>query len=127
GMGVWNDCCNCNAEAGEAMLDVLRATAAERRIAGLGEMLEVGNSSDELHREVGRYAATHGVDLLIGVRGSALAMVEEASAAGLDARFLDDPAEAGKLVRDQARPGDALLFKGSRGVKVELALAELLQ
>jgi UDP-N-acetylmuramoyl-tripeptide--D-alanyl-D-alanine ligase len=104
------------------MIDVLHATPAARRIAVLGEMLELGHAADELHRQVGRYAAGHGVDLLIGVHGAALAMVEAARETGLDARFFEDPAEAGERARDLARPGDAVLFKGSRGIKVEKAL-----
>src|SRR5579862_7957969 len=67
GIVIWNDCYNSNPEAAKAMIDVLRGTTAARRIAVLGEMLELGRAGEELHREVGRYAAGHGVDLLIGV------------------------------------------------------------
>src|SRR5207248_2968937 len=96
-----------------------------RRIAVLGEMLELGHAAGELHRQVGRYAAGHGVDLLIGVRGGARWMVEEARAAGMSAGaavFFEDAAEAGEFARESAREGDAVLFKGSRGVRVERAL-----
>jgi UDP-N-acetylmuramoyl-tripeptide--D-alanyl-D-alanine ligase len=122
GIVIWNDCYNSNPEAAQSMLDVLRETPAVRRIAVLGEMLELGLASDELHRQVGRYAAARGVDFLIGVRGAARAMVEAAAQAGVEAEFFEDPAEAGDRARQVARPGDALLFKGSRGVKVERAL-----
>uniref|UniRef100_Q01Q44 UDP-N-acetylmuramoyl-tripeptide--D-alanyl-D-alanine ligase n=1 Tax=Solibacter usitatus (strain Ellin6076) TaxID=234267 RepID=Q01Q44_SOLUE len=122
GIVIWNDCYNSNPEAAQSMIDVLRETPARRRIAVLGEMLELGHAADELHRQVGRYAAEHGVDLLIGVRGAARAMVESAARAGLDARFFEDPAEAGDRARELAHAGDAVLFKGSRGVKVEKAL-----
>jgi len=74
---------------------------------------------------VGRYAAEHGVDYLIGVSGQARAMVEEAVRAGMPpdaARFFTDPAAAGDYLRTAARRGDAVLFKGSRGVRVERAL-----
>lgn len=121
GIVIWNDCYNSNPEAAQSMLDVLRATPAGHRIAVLGEMLELGNASEELHRQVGRYAGGH-VDLLIGVRGAARAMVEAARQAGVEAEFYDDPAAAGERARQVARPGDAVLFKGSRGVKVEKAL-----
>ena len=121
GIVIWNDCYNSNPEAAQSMLDVLRGTPATRRIAVLGEMLELGAASEELHRQVGRYAAGR-VDLLIGVRGAARAMVEAATEAGVEAQFLEDPAEAGDRARQVARAGDAVLFKGSRGVKVEKAL-----
>ena len=125
GIVIWNDCYNSNPEAAQSMLDVLRETPAARRIAVLGEMLELGAASEELHRQVGRYAgrsAAGRVDLLIGVRGAARAMVEAAAQAGVEAQFFEDPAEAGDRARQVARAGDAVLFKGSRGVKVEKAL-----
>jgi UDP-N-acetylmuramoyl-tripeptide--D-alanyl-D-alanine ligase len=122
GIVIWNDCYNSNPEAAQSMIDVLRATPAARRIAVLGEMLELGHASDDLHRQVGRYAAAHGVDLLIGVRGAARAMVDSAIEAGANARFFEQPSEAGEYARELARSGDAVLFKGSRGVKVEKAL-----
>ena len=130
GVVVWNDCYNSNPEAAQSMIDVLRQTPAARRIAVLGEMLELGHASEELHRGVGRYAAARGVDLLIGVRGGARAMVEAAREAGLApgaARFFEDAAEAGDYARQAARPGDAALFKGSRGVRMERALERFLE
>jgi len=129
GTVVWNDCYNSNPEAAQSMIDVLRQTPAGKRIAVLGEMLELGTASEELHRQVGRYAAGHGVDVLVGVRGHARSMVEAAVEAGLAktaVHFFDDPAEAGDFVRRTARAGDAILFKGSRGVKVERALERFL-
>ncbi len=129
GMVVWNDCYNSNPEAAQAMIDVLLRTPAGRRIAVLGEMLELGRAAEELHRQVGRYAAEHGVDLLIGVRGHARAMIDAAVGAGLPesaALFFEDPAGAGEFARRSGRPGDAILFKGSRGVHVEQALERFL-
>ena len=129
GILVWNDCYNSNPEAARSMLDVLGAAPAARRIAVLGEMLELGRAAEDLHRQVGRYAASSGVDLLVGVRGHAREMIEAARAAGLAngaAVFFEDPVEAGEFARDAARPGDAILFKGSRGVHVERALERFL-
>jgi UDP-N-acetylmuramoyl-tripeptide--D-alanyl-D-alanine ligase len=125
GITVWNDCYNSNPEAAQAMIDVLHETPAKRRIAVLGEMLELGHASADLHRQVGRYAAAHGVDALIGVRGDARHMVEEFPRER--GWFFDDPAEAGNFARAMARSGDAILFKGSRGVRVEKALERFLQ
>jgi len=129
GIVIWNDCYNSNPEAAQSMLDVLRETPAARRMAVLGEMLELGHAAEELHRQVGRYAAERGIDFLIGVRGSAQAMIDAAVGAGLPesaAYFFEDPAEAGDFARGKARPGDAVLFKGSRGVRVERALERFL-
>ena len=122
GILIWNDCYNSNPEAAQSMIDVLGATPASKRIAVLGEMLELGSAGEELHRRLGRYAAEHGVDVLIGVRGSARGMVAAAEEAGIHSVFFEDATEAGEYARSVARPGDAVLFKGSRGVQVERAL-----
>jgi len=123
GIVVWNDCYNSNPEAAQRMIDVLQETHAVHRFAVLGEMLELGPAGAALHRQVGAYAVRHGVDTLIGVRGQARLMVEAAEREGArDARFFEDPADAGEFVRRAAQKGDAVLFKGSRGVHMERAL-----
>jgi UDP-N-acetylmuramoyl-tripeptide--D-alanyl-D-alanine ligase len=127
---VYNDCYNSNPDAARAMLDVLRDTPARRRIAVLGEMLELGHLAEALHCDVGTYAAEQGIDVLVGIRGAACCTLDAAMRAGLRAGaafFFDDPAEAGRHVAQMAQAGDAILFKGSRGVHVELALEEFLK
>jgi UDP-N-acetylmuramoyl-tripeptide--D-alanyl-D-alanine ligase len=129
GILVFNDCYNSNPDAARAMLAVLRDTPARRRLAVLGEMLELGRWAEPLHREVGNYAAECGIDVLVGLRGAACHMLDAAKRSGLRADaafFFDDPIPAGQLVRSLAQPGDAVLFKGSRGVHVELALEQFL-
>jgi len=91
------------------MIDVLRETPAAARIAVLGEMLELGRAGEELHRQVGRYAAEHGINWLIGIRGQPARWWKRAVAAGLPrgrAHFFEDAAEAGEFARLTARPGD---------------------
>ncbi len=125
GITVFDDCYNSNPEAARCMLDLLRAEPARRRLAVLGEMRELGRWSESLHREVGRHAVECGIDLLIGIRGAASHMVGEAHRAGMTsgaALFFEDPVEAGEFLRREARRGDAILFKGSRGTRVEKAL-----
>ncbi len=127
---IYNDCYNSNPDAVRAMLDVLRDAPARRRIAVLGEMLELGRWAEALHRDVGTYAAERGIDVLVGIRGAACCTLDAATRAGLRAGaafFFDDPAEAGRHVARIAEAGDAILFKGSRGVHVELALDEFLK
>jgi len=129
GILVFNDCYNSNPDAARAMLAVLRDTPARRRIAVLGEMLELGRWAEPLHRDVGNYAAECGIDVLVGLRGAACYMLDAAKRSGLRADaafFFDDPVPAGQLVRSIAHPGDAVLFKGSRGVHVERALEQFL-
>jgi UDP-N-acetylmuramoyl-tripeptide--D-alanyl-D-alanine ligase len=129
GVLVFNDCYNSNPDAARAMLDVLRDSPARHRIAVLGEMLELGRWAEPLHRDVGNYAVAQGVSVLIGIRGAARHTVEAARQAGLPegaALFFEDPKDAGDAVRALAQRGDAVLFKGSRGTRVELALERFL-
>jgi len=130
GITIFNDCYNSNPDAARAMLEVLRETNAERHIAVLGEMLELGSWSEPLHSEIGRYAAAYGIAVLVGIRGAARAMVDAAVESGLArdaAYFFEDPVDAGILVRKIAKPGDVILFKGSRGTRVEKALEEFIK
>ena len=128
GIKILNDSYNSNPEAACRMIDVLRAEPATRRIAVLGEMLELGSMSETLHRQVGRYAAQAGIDALVGIRGAAAFLVDEAKRGGMSGRqvfFFEEPESAGAFLREWAQPGDAILFKGSRGTQVEKALATM--
>lgn len=129
GITILNDCYNSNPDAARSMIDVLRDIPAQRHIAVLGEMLELGRWAGPLHRDVGHYAAGSGISVLIGIRGAARNMVDaaiEAGLAGHAAYFFSDPEPAGQALREIARPGDAILFKGSRGTHVEYALEAFL-
>jgi len=126
---ILNDCYNSNPDAARAMIDVLRETPAKRRIAVLGEMLELGRWAESLHRDVGTYVANCGIDVLVGIRGEARHLVDAAREAGqaVDAAFFfPDSTAAGDRLRQIARPGDVILFKGSRGTHVEQALERFL-
>jgi UDP-N-acetylmuramoyl-tripeptide--D-alanyl-D-alanine ligase len=119
---VINDCYNSNPKALEAMVDALAAMTAKRRIVVAGEMLELGPAGEEMHRQAGRHIAEKKIDMLLGVRGLAQAMVEDARKAGTAAEFVAGPEEAGEWLAQQARDGDVVLLKASRGVKLEKAL-----
>jgi UDP-N-acetylmuramoyl-tripeptide--D-alanyl-D-alanine ligase len=119
---VINDCYNCNPKALRAMVDALTAMAARRRIVVAGAMLELGPTEEELHRQAGAHMAEKKIDLLLGVRGPAEAMVEAARRAGMRAEFVSTPEEAGEWLAREERDGDVVLMKASRGVKLEKAL-----
>ena len=119
---VVNDCYNSNPKALDAMVDALVAMPARRRIVVAGEMLELGAAGENLHRQSGRRMAEKKIDTLVGVRGLAQAMVEGASEAGVRAQFVDTPEAAGEWLAREARDGDVVLLKASRGVKLEKAL-----
>jgi len=105
-----------------AAVDTLAAMPASRRIVVAGEMLELGTTAEQLHRDCGRFMAGKNLDFLLGVRGLAKPMVEEALAAGMKAEFVATPEEAGEWLACETRDGDVVLLKASRGVKLEKAL-----
>jgi UDP-N-acetylmuramoyl-tripeptide--D-alanyl-D-alanine ligase len=124
GFSVINDCYNSNPVALGAMVDLLAHTPAQgRRILAAGEMLELGPSSAELHREAGRAAAAAGnLDWIIGVQGDAESFVQGAIAAGqpaAHAQFFPSSTDAAEFVANLVARGDLFLVKGSRGVKME--------
>jgi len=127
GATIINDSYNSNPRALNFMIDTLAGMTAQRRILVAGEMLELGSTGEKLHADAGRHAAEKKIDLVIGVRGLAKALVEAASVAGANARYVETPEEAGELLAKELRPGDAVLLKASRGVKLERALERLQQ
>jgi UDP-N-acetylmuramoyl-tripeptide--D-alanyl-D-alanine ligase len=119
---VINDCYNSNPKALEAMVDALATMVAKRRIVVAGEMLELGPAGEEMHRQVGQHVAAKRIDVLLGVRGLAQAAVEAAKQSGMRAEFVPGSEDAGEWLAREARDGDVVLLKASRGVKLEKAL-----
>jgi UDP-N-acetylmuramoyl-tripeptide--D-alanyl-D-alanine ligase len=131
GFALINDSYNSSPAALQAMTSLLAATPGfQRRILVAGEMRELGPSSARLHREGGTFAAqTAKVDFVIGVQGDAAQIVEGAVAAGLPrerSKFFASPVDAANFLVDFVKPGDVLLVKGSRTVKMERIVEALL-
>jgi UDP-N-acetylmuramoyl-tripeptide--D-alanyl-D-alanine ligase len=130
GVTIINDCYNSNPLAMEKMLEALAAwPLAQRRIVVAGEMLELGPTSPELHRQVGRKCSSSGVDWLVAVQGDARYFLEGAAEAGLaeeHGRFFPSARDAADFCRTLLQPGDVALVKGSRGVHLE-TVVELLR
>ncbi len=114
-----DDCYNANPHSTGAALDTLRALGAGRRLGALlGDMLELGPDELELHRRVG--AAAHGLTWIYAFGPRALALAEGARGAGVPAVAHGTDVEQGLAwVRSQLRPGDLVLLKGSRGMRME--------
>ncbi|MEO6830523.1 MAG: UDP-N-acetylmuramoyl-tripeptide--D-alanyl-D-alanine ligase [Acidobacteriaceae bacterium] len=125
GATLLNDCYNSNPAALHAMVDTLLTLPAARTIVVAGEMLELGPDSPRLHDECGQYMGKHGIGIVVGVHGEAASIVTGAKLAGTIAVYLETPEEAGRWLRENLRPGDAVLLKGSRGIRLERALAVL--
>ena len=124
GATVINDCYNCNPKALQAMVDTLVAMPASRHVAVVGAMLELGPEGPALHRQCGEHIARAGVNVLLGVKGNAVEMVNSAQEHGVHAHFVESPEAAGEWLSLAIRPGDAVLMKASRGVRLERALEE---
>ena len=125
GATIINDSYNSNPEALKSMIGTLKATPAERRILVAGEMLELGPEGAALHALCGKEASLAGIDVVIGVRGLARHLVDAAAHWGVEAVFVETPEEAGAWLTEHLRAGDAVLLKGSRGVRLERALTVL--
>ena len=128
GFMLINDSYNSNPVALAAMIELLANTGDaktgiyRRRILAAGEMLELGPDSAKLHREAGRCAASRKLDCIVAVQGNAVEIVNGAIEAGMpasQAHFFNDSTAAAAFLADFVRPGDLLLAKGSRGVKME--------
>jgi UDP-N-acetylmuramoyl-tripeptide--D-alanyl-D-alanine ligase len=123
---ILNDCYNSNPEALKSMIRSLASRAIPaggRRILIAGEMLELGEQGPALHKSCGHAAAEAGLDLVVGVRGNAEHLATAVCSAGVAALFLADAEAAGKWMVENLRKSDLILLKGSRGVKLELALS----
>jgi UDP-N-acetylmuramoyl-tripeptide--D-alanyl-D-alanine ligase len=129
GATVIDDCYNSNPEALKSMIATLASIGVKgpgsRRILVAGEMLELGRDTAELHRACGEFAAKKGIDVVVGVRGNAVHIVDGAEAEGARAMFVESPEAAGEWLRSELQAGDAVLLKASRGVQLERALAVL--
>jgi UDP-N-acetylmuramoyl-tripeptide--D-alanyl-D-alanine ligase len=113
-----NDCYNANPVSMRAALDHLAGLGAQRTVAVLGEMAELGPGGPGYHREVGEHARAHGVELVIGVGEPARDYAPD--------ELVGDPGEAAELLAARLQPGDAVLVKGSRSAGLE-AVAESLR
>ena len=120
---VVNDCYNANPMSMRAALDDLAASANGRRVAVLGDMLELGPGETAFHEEVGATATTAGVALLVTV--GPLARHIGATFEGGPQHHVDDARAAAALVPGLLEPGDTVLVKGSRGVGLEVVARAL--
>ena len=129
GVTVIDDSYNANPTAMKRALDVLASADASRRIAVLGEMLELGDRAPDLHADVGRFVATRRVDLLFAVGAApAAALAGAAIEAGMShdrVRHLATSDAAADAVAAVVQRGDVVLVKGSRGVKTDRVVDRL--
>jgi UDP-N-acetylmuramoyl-tripeptide--D-alanyl-D-alanine ligase len=127
---IVDDSYNSNPNALSRALAMLRGEARyRRRIAVIGEMLELGETSVELHRQAGKEAAEAGIAVLVAVGGaSARAVADGALQSGMpaaDVYYAPDSAQASEVTAALVKPGDLVLVKGSRGIHTEAVVDRL--
>jgi UDP-N-acetylmuramoyl-tripeptide--D-alanyl-D-alanine ligase len=118
---VLDDAYNANADSMHAALDTLQTFPCKgRRIAVLGDMAELGETSATAHEEVGRRAATGEIDYLVAVGKNSRIMASAARGAGLQ-RVVEfaEVEKVGPAVTEIVRPGDVVLVKASRSTRLE--------
>ncbi|MEL7060893.1 MAG: UDP-N-acetylmuramoyl-tripeptide--D-alanyl-D-alanine ligase [Acidobacteriota bacterium] len=128
GPTIIDDSYNSNPEAAVAAIASAAEVPARRRLAVLGDMLELGPTAPELHRGVGRAAGARGFEIVLGVGELARHVVDAARDAGVaDASWSPDAASAAERLRQwHLSAGDLVLVKGSRGIGLDLVVRELL-
>ena len=130
GITLIDDSYNSSPAALKRSLETVHAaTGSARKIAVLGEMLELGAHAERLHQECGRAAADAGLSLLIAVGGDgAQWLADSARRAGMAESavlFVPTSNEASEIALRKVRPGDLILVKGSRGIRTDLVVDRL--
>ena len=122
GVTLVDETYNCNPESARAALELLRTLPADRRVAVLGDMLELGSVAEQEHKALGRDLKEYDVDLLFAFGPLSASTAEAAEEAGVPAAHFDDKSALAQALLEFLQPGDAVLFKGSRGMRMEEVL-----
>lgn len=125
GITVLNDAYNANPASMRAAIDVL-CKSDGRRVAILGDMLELGPDAARYHFETGAYAAQAGADLVLAVGPLAAGICTGAKNAGCAAEAFASQQELTDALPSHIRQGDCVLIKASRGMRLEQTAAYLL-
>ncbi len=126
GYKIINDAYNANPESMRRGLEELvrLKVCGARAIAVLGDMLELGEATQEEHRSLGAFASSCGLDLVVAY-GNFAPLVLEGVDSKLDSRLARSHEEAAEIVAQFAKPGDVVLVKGSRGMRMEYIIQRL--
>lgn len=113
------DCYNANPDSMTASLEALKTLKSNRSFAVLGDMLELGEYSEKAHRTVGEKVAKTGCCMVLTYGELSKYISDEAQKYGCSSKNFDDKEELANFLFETLRDGDAVLFKGSRGMKME--------
>lgn len=119
GATIVNDCYNANYDSTKAALDYVGKLPNKRKIAVLGDMLELGEYSKELHQKVGKEVAKNKISLLICVGEDVKYMAEQAEEDGMDHNAIllcKNNEEAIEILKKELQPEDVVLLKASNSL-----------
>lgn len=119
GVTVIEDCYNASPDSMKAAISVLKELPNPRKIALLGDMLELGEASEEGHRQTGVWVAQAGIDVLIAYGPRSAAMAQAAQEQGVTTVHCQNAQEVLQCLQQFVQPGDALLAKASHAMKLE--------
>ena len=129
---IIDDSYNSSPRSAKAALDFVKKvpmTSGARKFAVLGDMLELGNYTEEGHKEVGRYLVKSGINKLIVVGERARNIANGAKEAGMNSNNIyefSDNESAGKFVQERIKKGDLIFVKGSQGARMEQISKEIM-
>lgn len=113
------DCYNANLDSMKASLDALKTICKGKSYAVLGDMLELGDFAEQAHRQVGEKAASVGCEYVITYGALSKFIADEAEKNGCKAKTFEDKEKMAEFLYENVKEGDAVLFKGSRGMRME--------
>lgn len=127
---IIDDTYNASPVSAVAALDVLSQLKSDRKIAILGDMLELGNLSRNGHKEVAQKIFSSKIDIFFAVGSRMKDAVDELISSGFPKNSIyhfDGPSQAGEKIMEFARKGDFILVKGSQGMRMEKIVEKLLR
>lgn len=126
GIKIIADCYNASPDSMRAAFDVISRTPCRgKRVAVLGDMLELGNQSAQLHRETGRLISQSSIDVVVCVGTDAKHIAEEVEKSAAQAVYFQSKQQTVQYLKQHLQPGDAVIFKASRGVQLEQVIHQL--
>lgn len=121
GVTIINDSYNASFESMKSSLEYLKNINATRKIAVLGDMFELGDFAEEIHRKVGKEVVNNNIDLLFAIGENAKFIVQEAEKNGMDKNkimYFNSNKELTEKLLSELRSGDVALFKASNGMRL---------
>ena len=122
---IIDDCYNSSPDSVKAALSVMQKIAKGRKIAILGDMLELGKMSEELHLQTGKNTAEYDADIVICQGEQAKHIANGAKQKGIESHWFETQKEVVNFLHKTITPKDTILFKASRGMKFELIIEDV--